>query len=165
MTESETSASPNSIRYFYHDPLAAAWMSKHFGMKLLALDIDDHEVDAGSRFIDCDDTFRELWQHDFSYLGKLYVHPDSLHLLEPQVGDLYELVELRPLRKATKDDPGEEPYNSHVSSHLLRRINCVWCEGILLHITTHWPERWKNLQLEIIQRNGLAFHWPEREAA
>ncbi|WP_435008059.1 hypothetical protein P12x_005328 [Tundrisphaera lichenicola] len=128
------------MRYFYTDPLAAAWMAKHFGMKLL-VDKDDEGglVDAGARFIDCDDTFRELWQHDFSYLGKLYVHPDSVGLLEPHVGDLCRMQWLDGSISVREWEASDD-------------------------LTDAALERDVRVKPEIIQRNGKPFHWPEVEA-
>ncbi len=141
-------ARPESPRYFYRDPLAAAWMAKHFGMKLLAESSDEGRlVDAGARFIDCDDTFRELWQHDFSYLGKLYVHPDILHLLEPQVGDVV-IAELHgPVRIAN--------FAEFKGRKTIETVSDCYGGG------SFYPEG----VTSIIQRNGMAFHWPEQEAA
>jgi hypothetical protein len=82
MSESETGASP-SFRYYYTDPLAAAWMAKHHGM--LFEDFGDlaHRY-AGPCLYSC------LDEDHVSFKSKrFYIHPDSLHLLEPQVGDFY----------------------------------------------------------------------------
>lgn len=138
-------------RYFYTDPLAASWMAKHFGMKLLAESDFDGLVDAGARFIDCDDTFRELWQHDFIYLGKLYVHPDSLGLLEPKKGDLIHIVR------------GFCSYHKNVDDVAKgggKTVTGIWSDGEHWDITTKKPlHDW-----EIIQCAGKAFHWPESES-
>lgn len=60
-------------RYFYTDPLAAAWMAKHFGM-----------------------VFRENPPQDDGWVSppndvreRYIICPDSLHLLEPQDKDIY----------------------------------------------------------------------------
>jgi hypothetical protein len=92
MSESEKGASP-SCRYFYIDPLVIAWMMQSFGMKF------DHPTDA-----DWDRLVPRLAENCEQMMGdypgikivmipyrpgqKWYIHPDSLHLLEPQVGDL-----------------------------------------------------------------------------
>ena len=131
-------AEKSTTRYFYTDALAAVWMAKHFGMKLLS-ETDDGLVDAGARFIDCGDTFRELWQHDFSYLGKLFVHPESLNLLEPQVVDLLRGDEHTLPTIRFMDVPDAEQMGAGTA--LMRR------------------------GFKIIQRKGKAFHWPESEAA
>lgn len=123
-------------KYFYTDPLAAAWMAKHFGMKLLS-GTDLHGlVDAGARFIDCDDTFRELWQHDFSYLGNLYIHPDSLPLLESRLGDvLYTRINSGAV---SVEEFLSDERASQTGPYLISRGG------------------------RIIQRNGIPFFWPEK---
>src|SRR5258708_34729609 len=66
--------------YFYTDLLAAAWMAKHFGMFLTlpTLKSFDYANQKGFKW--------ESIAHG-PYSEKYYVHPDSLHALEPQVGD------------------------------------------------------------------------------
>jgi hypothetical protein len=66
------------MKYFYTDPLAAAWMEKHFDMKFkseMTVDFSGYK-------------YARLWlENEVSGDCRLYIHPDSLHLLEPQVGD------------------------------------------------------------------------------
>ena len=73
-------------RYYYTDVLAAAWMTKHFGMKLTYGYWDADFLGYGIGLIeDCADI------EDFLCLvgkgEKFYIHPDSLHLLKPTAGD------------------------------------------------------------------------------
>jgi len=65
-----------SKRYFYTDPLAAAWMAKHHGMEFWHTMIEII-VRAKRQHQEWADT-----------VGNHYIHPNSLHLLEPQIGDL-----------------------------------------------------------------------------
>lgn len=63
-------------RYYYTDPLAAAWMAREFGM----------------RFDSSTTTFLPVWSAKAlvgSIEGKYkgYIHPDSEHLLEPMAGE------------------------------------------------------------------------------
>ena len=87
-------------RWFYNDPLAAAWMAKHFGMNLYCRNDDaemaeyelpeaQREYPFGHAMID-DGCTAETWGAVISEsLGRrAYVHPDSLHLLEPVHGDV-----------------------------------------------------------------------------
>lgn len=62
-------------RYFYTEPLAAAWMMKHHDMQI----VDKYADEIGEAFR----RDPSVWL-DPPY----YVHADSLHLLEPQGGDL-----------------------------------------------------------------------------
>ena len=91
-------------RWFYSDPLEAAYMQKHYGMRFISEVIDDAEV------IPHDAMFHPTLSEDESELvadgdlhnavcltciepyDKLYVHPDSMHLLDPQPGDLVQNV-------------------------------------------------------------------------
>lgn len=61
------------MRYFYTDPLAAAWMAKNFGMKF----------NGGTEF---DEPYRHSEIDEVT--SKFYIHPDSVKLLEQRVGDL-----------------------------------------------------------------------------
>lgn len=63
--------------YYYNDPLAAAWMAKNFGMKF-------HE-NGIRRAVLCGNKLDDLCE-------KFEVHPDSLHLLEPQREDVIECI-------------------------------------------------------------------------
>ena len=73
------------IRYFYTDPLAAAWMEKHFSMTFV--DLPFGLIERGP-FLGKSFEFVS-----FPTASKLCIHSDSLHLLEPRVGDLYEIFE------------------------------------------------------------------------
>src|SRR5271166_6517651 len=113
------------MRYFYTDPLAAEWMMDKFGMEF--------ETDKGQRISIFDGFF--LAENDRSNIDKAYIHPDSMHLLEPQVGDLVS-----------------ECGNFHIAESS--------CEPQFIIPITNYSKAAK-----IIQRNGMAFHWPESEAA
>lgn len=68
------------MRYFYTDPLAAAWMAKQFGMKFV-LNYDEASTKTG---IYCE-IYSPLSHDD---IDKLYIHPDSVKLLEPKENDV-----------------------------------------------------------------------------
>lgn len=71
-------------RYFYTDPLAAAWMAKHFGMRFVSwhsgkeYDVSVIESNVGSPI----ESIRESQRY--------VVAEDSLQLLEPRLGDVVE---------------------------------------------------------------------------
>jgi hypothetical protein len=69
-------------RYFYTDPLAAAWMAKHFGMRHGFIDAAGEFNEFVVPISGDDDKWRTQGE-------SIYVHSDSLHLLEPQVGDVF----------------------------------------------------------------------------
>jgi hypothetical protein len=123
-------------RYFYTDPLAAAWMSKHFGMKFnepydFAVMIRMYDMSRGKK-------------QDIKY----YIHPDSLHLLEPMEGDYVTVFgaprwvryAMRTENKITVQYDVDGPEQIFSQSEVAKGIP------------------------RIIQRSGKAFHWPESEA-
>lgn len=114
------------MRHFYTDPLAAAWMAKHFGM---VFETSDSGVTISS----------SLYTHAPNG-HRFYIHPDSLHLLEPKNKD------------TGQDGDGEWcQYSDHYRS---------W-ESIA---TPHDCSITATTPVKIRQRNGIAFHWPEVEA-
>lgn len=121
-----TSRAPDP-RYFYTDPLAAAWMAKHFGMRF---------CDRTGLSVSADPA---MWyMADRHYMaGSLFISPDSLHLLTPQVGDVA-------LYSVPHKDAGQ-----------------IHEYGPYIH-----PEAQHHLTIKkILERSGIAFHWPEQEAA
>lgn len=128
-------------RYFYIDPLAAAWMAKHFGMKFENgiffeefLESTEWGTQPGRWIYRGDQEFIEENKENQSHPiwpNKVYIHPDSVKLLEPQIDDLVE---------TTVDF-------------------CVDCGAEYGHyFKGHYPIK------KIIQRNGIAFMWPEAES-
>lgn len=63
-------------RAFYTDPLAAAWMAKHFGMKFVAA------KEVQQIHIICENPYVIENSH-----SPYFFHLDSLALLEPRYGD------------------------------------------------------------------------------
>jgi hypothetical protein len=111
-------------RWFYTDPLAAAWMAKHYGMKFRYWRWDNLSyqfLPVNARAIDLDSS-------------KLYTHPDSLHLLEPKVGDVLDDGKMQP--------------------------RCCYDES---DVEMASANRYLSRGYKIIQRSGKPFHWPEQE--
>lgn len=137
MSKSNQGASP-SFHYFYTDPLAAAWMSKHFRMRFRIKSAEEG-------------TFQEAYIEAYAnhihwspvgWMGcdqRFYIHPDSLYLLEPRLGDI------------------GEPVLDSVFGHF---------DAVRLSTAHELAETISPLPKfsRIIQRNGVAFMWPEREA-
>lgn len=73
----EIATLPITARRFFTDPLAAAWMEKHHGMKF---DIFNEEPRLFEFYL-CEDA---------KFMGgkRYFIHRDSLHLLEPQELDI-----------------------------------------------------------------------------
>lgn len=109
------------MKYFYTDSLAAAWMAKHFGMMF---------NEDGIIWNAPDDRGAKI-----GFCNKQYIHPDSLHLLEPKIDDII---------MATVDN-------------ILRPI-------VLNPFTKHEIRDAAIGSIPIISRNGIPFMWPEIEA-
>jgi hypothetical protein len=118
------------MRYYYDDPLAAAWMADKFGMRY----VDGFNVSIRG---DADDpvTFANYFAARLDE-PDMYIHPDSLSLLELQMGDLVYI-------ENWYDNPNSRfPYVQINIVELLERLK-------------------KEATCTIIQRNGLAFMWPK----
>ncbi len=166
-----------TMRYFYTDPLAAAWMAHHFGM-LIALRILPHSPwhEAGDDLSGCIDMpaddvatlIRQLLDKRGSDYepGRYYVHPDSLRLLEPRKGDAVEFDRWFFERRRDPQYAGY-PYQAHYG-----RVAPFGSGDQHLGITSAGV-CWDNtsddagfsLPFKIIQRDGVAFMWPESEGA
>jgi hypothetical protein len=71
--------------YYYTDPLAAAWMAKHFGM----------EFKPGNGFTYRWSDFLSTEPEEMEGV-KWLVSPDCLHLLEPKIDDLVTIPLIGP---------------------------------------------------------------------
>lgn len=135
-------------RYYYDCPIMAGYMAKYFGMKML------YERDGQSL-----SNPLPLWQFarriEFGDGKEIYVvHPDSLPLLDPQVGDIVMVNAdgiIIPERVSFWHDDGDEsyPYTGNGQRvYLLESMRPSW----------FYAE-----QMTIIHRDGKAFHWPMKE--
>ena len=117
-------------RYYYTDALAAAWMADKYGMIFLS--------DAGDKISWMGDTAVTTSMFGtFTCDGPLYIHPDSLHLLEPKDGDLVDGV----------------------------RVGHVYeTDGKTLNVDANGGD-WEMAAdcVTILQRNGIPFMRPEVE--
>ena len=145
-------------QYYYSDPLAAAWQAKHFG-----IDIYTHRLDNGvhpKRYRDFNESVADIAKNVVDgWQDRYYVYPDSLPLLEPQIGDWVAVFSGKASIGSWPDEvtsihrPNDETYPYAGDGRLV-----VGLEGC-------HPD-WKYFDdCKIIQRDGKAFHWPERDAA
>jgi hypothetical protein len=143
MSESETDAS-HSFRYYYTDPLAAAWMAKHFGMKFEGGSISAFNCSVFSSGRTTPHYYADDGDDDFRGI----IHPDSLHLLEPKVGDIFRCWD--------NEDPDDtQPYRIVPNQSTPREWTVeLQYAGFDDSVTPN----------EIILRDGKPFFWPEREA-
>lgn len=94
---------------FYTDPIKAAWMAKKFGMEFLNENGDELWIVNGGIFTKNLHKYFGICLVDYS--GPYHIHPSSLALLEPMVGDLvydgntgYELLYNNSYLKTHKAD-------------------------------------------------------------
>jgi hypothetical protein len=126
------------VRYFYKDPLEAAWMAKRFGMRFPKAKSGHYKPSTLAA--------HQNWkERGFqTQPDKYYIHPDSLHLMEPQVGDMISHFGLRAWRIDSMDDYAY--FHPNMPNESIGRFTL------------------KADKPTIIQRNGMAFMWPESEA-
>jgi hypothetical protein len=78
------------MKYYYDDPLAAAWMVKHFGMRfeLVMFNVDTknvvHHLCSPELFVEWPRLNLDTERFGLNY----YIHPGDHHLLDPIPGDL-----------------------------------------------------------------------------
>lgn len=136
-----------TIRYFYTDPLAAAWMEARHEMQFQSVNREEVAVFSGMRAVNK--------KHGNIELPPFYIHPDSQHLLEPQIGDLVRLNHsVRPCYPVL-DDKGKPVVSA--SGEVVTTLNFPYAEWMMFN------EHFRPNVLSIIQRNGKPFHWPEKE--
>jgi hypothetical protein len=93
------------IRYFYTDPLAAAWMHKHFGFKYYPQRVDvGKPTDYQYGIERLPDIFNDGY--------KSFIHPDYFHLLEPQESDGVEFDQWF-FGRTRHQDLKDKPYQAH----------------------------------------------------
>lgn len=125
-----------TVRYFYTDPIASAWMVKNHGMNICILEPSYRVIKAtdDAIFTGRDDfhsmTVLDLcnWVVQDCVDYKFYIHPESQHLLEPKYKDL--LVGPNAMAAMFYMDAGDKE-----------------------------PSK----KCKIVYRNGVVFHSPESE--
>jgi len=141
-------------RYYYTDPLAAAWMARHHGFFIVHPIEPKTSVHSKCRDeAHCYVTANEVKDIDSSWLDlnwrdgtRFYIHPDSEYLLQPQDGDIVI-----------------ECYGDLTKGYPLQIIGK--CVGISEYACRFGDETIyeKGDDFKIIQRNGKPFFWPEVE--
>ena len=77
---------------------------------------------------------------------RIYVHAESLDLLEIRIGDLLDVV-----------------HPNGTGSLYEKKFQLVADEGVRLTIENNWKLRYPDVEYRIIQRQGIAFSMPEVE--
>ena len=130
------------MKYYYTDVLAAAWMAKHFGMKLQK-GVFGYGEGVTTYLTLLDAAGNEAWKYRY------YIHPDSLPLLEPKEGDVV-------ICRWGKD----------AAYALCGRVRNVFEGEVVRVVSSDEDPDYSGLEFnydatEIIQRNGKAFFMPE----
>jgi len=150
------------MRYYYNEPLAAAWMAKHFDMQFIDEHgdfISDYSL-ASFLGIKIDEILGEQELTE-SPTQKYYIHPYSSHIFEPQLGDL--------VKWKNNDYFG---YEKAIKIEKIRMVDANGDTGPFLDYRDSFmeedderdwicPDEIENLV--IIQRNGIPFMMPEVE--
>ncbi len=99
---------------FYSDPLAAAWMAKHFGMRFWN---GSHEIHV----IPLVDGEKE---------GKWTIHPDSENLLNVQLGDIVSMTKAMDRYAVVNAEELRDAFTNTSDYKIIQRKGIVF----------HWPE-------------------------
>jgi hypothetical protein len=128
------------MKYYYTDPLAAAWMADKFGMKF------EHDFDFAAMIIQYD-----LMRRNGKEVRNIYIHPESLYLLRPQEGDVIDspigIVKIKP----------REHQMTMVRSDMTMTQNTRYTD---IETANAMNSKWG---IKIIQRAAAPFMWPEIE--
>jgi hypothetical protein len=124
-------------KYFYTDPLVAAWMTKHHGFEIIEL---ENEAHIASYMLLLSMALHKPSKKEW----RLLISPNSLHLLKPQVGDLTE-----------------EPA-SNLNNYRVRPSGSEQFAATTL-AECYASELADMGKLKIIQRKAVSFMWPESE--
>jgi hypothetical protein len=119
-------------RCFFTDPLAAAWMAKHHGFTLYVGDIEADDIDAysahNSHHVVDDWGYRRRPGCQLLPIDRIYVHPSSMHLLEPDLGDVCDY---------DGEFPGSTIWQMHDHSEPAEVFKSIIQRN---GVPFHWPE-------------------------
>jgi hypothetical protein len=128
------------MKYYYTDQEQARWMGYRYGMRFFSPETGEYQEEAYT------------WDNVDLVCGdggdRAYVHPDSLRLLEPVLGDLVTVKNAFAQYIAFVEPDGFAKCNHHMPQVFLCQRG-----DHSFKVTS------------IIQRGGKAFIWPEREEA
>ena len=135
-------------KLFYTDPLQAAYMAKGFGVKFNAQGL-------GEILFDIDKYGLMSWGYRSGcgeyHQGPFHIHPDSLHIFEPQVDDFLSF---------TNDDGDEVLGDKFVemdgNAYVCKRFD----RESLTWETVSWGEKSFNA---VVKRDNKPFFTPETE--
>jgi len=139
------------MKRYYDSPIIAAYMAKEFGLGYLSQlgnDIVINEWEGQVHWaVGC----------GHAYVGKFYLHPDSLSILEPMVGDVYDGgSDMGIVTLVSESDYDAICEKLPELRHSFSYPEMICDEGEYLAAAEHG---WK-----VIQRNGTPFCWPVEES-
>ena len=124
-----------AMKKYYDDPLIAAYMAREFGV-LVSPKMNTGEINWSCKY-----PSRGVYTHEWEALppdwDRYYIHPDSWHIFEPQVGDFI-----------TQD--GDDFCHKIVSFGANKQPVCS-------HTSVLYDPYWS----DITQRNGKHFFMPK----
>lgn len=131
-----------AMKYFYTDPLKAAWMKKEHNIKIASSNSINLHIQCGVFTL----TMAGEKYHGYQMpLTPLYVPQDCHHIFEPQVGDLASVE--------AAHERGGKVYTGYI-----RNVT-----GMSIMVNGRLVDKSYVTKVEIIQRNGIAFFAPEVE--
>ncbi len=144
------------MKYYYTDPLKAAWMAKHFNFKFFEIYSPHPDISEDQKI------HQDFNNEFFPLIIASYIHPDCHEMLKPQIGDL-----IKPIGG----------YNTETFLYVDKFVDCEFeCNSLggkvpsssysgtdYLDSNHELPENERVSGFEIIQRNGKAFFMPEME--
>ena len=142
-------------KYYYTDPLEAAYMGKHHGFKFESCygfelrpynkgwEIYHEAMSTDVKYFDS----KSYFKHSFDYDAKgveIYMLHNCKEMLQPQINDLYRYVDT-------------EGFSQVAMVYDIYDLNCD--KGKVCN--RHYPNG--VVPIEIIQRNGQAFFMPKNK--
>jgi hypothetical protein len=138
------------MMYYYTDPLAAAWMAKHFGMRFNCFSFEliglIDEFEPTTFVYVTPENIADACEQEI----KAYIIPESLDILEPQPGDLMSVGKI--LYQCIPD----------IDSTVARSAEIKFLPQLEISRALHCHEKGK---VRVLQRNGIVFMNPESEDA
>lgn len=122
--------SSRTMKHYYTDPLAAAWQAKYHGMQFETFSANSLPQLRNLIWDEC-----IIGDGGPAARGKYCIHPDSLRLLEPIIGDL-------------------------VVTPIAGLVGAIMVDEVCL--SAFQLSEYK-AKLKIIQRNNIPFMWPLTE--
>lgn len=135
------------VKYYYTDPLAAAWMAKKFSMRFENCHLQIGYVEGRDGMHDTCGFLKISSGWDLP--NRFYIHSDSLHLLDSKIGDTVR--------------PSSVQQLAYIGGDVLVKNMRGFPNTTFMTMEeiTSIKEKYGNVQ--IIERAHVPFMWPEIE--